>query len=117
MYQNKSNKKGKRFHHPWSSRSTGFLDFLRWRFTAKRKHWPKKVELKEIAKPLPRVQGNEIHATFIGHATVLIQTQGLNILTDPIWSKKTGPFGMGVKRVIDPGIREAPEIRPSIALN
>lgn len=104
MYQNKTNKKGKRFHNPWNPRNTGFLDFLRWRFTAKRKYWPKKIQLKEIVKPLARVEGNEIHATFIGHATVLIQTQGLNILTDPIWSKKTGPFGMGVKRVVDPGI-------------
>jgi L-ascorbate metabolism protein UlaG (beta-lactamase superfamily) len=25
--------------------------------------------------------------TWIGHSTVLVQTQGLNILTDPIWSE------------------------------
>ena len=43
--------------------------------------------------------------TWIGHATVLIQTQGLNILTDPVWSNRAGPFGLiGPTRVTEPGI-------------
>jgi L-ascorbate metabolism protein UlaG (beta-lactamase superfamily) len=44
-------------------------------------------------------------ATWVGHATVLVQTPGLNILTDPIWSDRTGPFGRGPRRVAAPGIR------------
>ena len=43
-------------------------------------------------------------ATWIGHATVLIQTHGLNILTDPVWSDQAGPFGFGPRRVAAPGI-------------
>ncbi|WP_375426984.1 MBL fold metallo-hydrolase [uncultured Sphingomonas sp.] len=43
-------------------------------------------------------------ATWIGHATVLVQTPGLNILTDPIWSAKAGPLGLGPRRVAAPGI-------------
>ncbi len=43
-------------------------------------------------------------ATWVGHATVLIQTQGLNILTDPVWSERSGPLGLGPKRVAEPGI-------------
>jgi L-ascorbate metabolism protein UlaG (beta-lactamase superfamily) len=43
--------------------------------------------------------------TWVGHATFLIQTQGLNILTDPIWSKTSGPWGLGPTRVAPPGLR------------
>jgi L-ascorbate metabolism protein UlaG (beta-lactamase superfamily) len=43
--------------------------------------------------------------TWIGHASVLVQTQGLNILIDPVWSERAGPFGLGPKRVTAPGVR------------
>jgi L-ascorbate metabolism protein UlaG (beta-lactamase superfamily) len=44
--------------------------------------------------------------TWIGHSTVLVQTEGLNILTDPIWSRRASPFGfIGPARVRQPGIR------------
>ncbi|HEY0722403.1 MAG TPA: MBL fold metallo-hydrolase, partial [Pyrinomonadaceae bacterium] len=44
--------------------------------------------------------------TFVNHATVLIQTGGLNILTDPIWSERASPFTWaGPKRHRAPGIR------------
>ena len=37
---------------------------------------------------------------------MLIQTQGLNILTDPVWSDKVGPLDLvGPTRVAPPGIR------------
>jgi L-ascorbate metabolism protein UlaG (beta-lactamase superfamily) len=43
--------------------------------------------------------------TWIGHATVLVQTNGLNILTDPIWSDRASPFSFaGPKRVRAPGV-------------
>ena len=38
--------------------------------------------------------------TWVGHATFLIQMDGLNILTDPVWSKWMGTQ----KRLTDPGI-------------
>src|SRR4029453_1702165 len=44
--------------------------------------------------------------TWIGHATVLVQLDGLTILTDPTWSNVVGPFGViGVHRYTPPGIR------------
>jgi L-ascorbate metabolism protein UlaG (beta-lactamase superfamily) len=69
-----------------------------------RPEWPIKVPVTP-SKPAARVEGQRMVVTWIGHATVLIQTQGLNILTDPIWSETSGPFGLGPKRVIEPGVR------------
>ncbi len=66
--------------------------------------WPAKVDVTP-SKPPARVEGDRLLVTWIGHATVLIQTQGLNILTDPVWSERTGPFGRGPKRVAEPGVR------------
>ena len=46
-----------------------------------------------------------IRATYINHATVLVQVAGLNILTDPVWSKRVSPVTFaGPMRVRDPGI-------------
>src|SRR5262249_19828555 len=36
--------------------------------------------------------GHDATATWIGHSTVLVQLDGLNILTDPNWSSRTGPL-------------------------
>jgi L-ascorbate metabolism protein UlaG (beta-lactamase superfamily) len=49
---------------------------------------------------------SEMLVTWIGHATVLVQAGGLNILTDPIWSERASPFSfVGPKRVRAPGVR------------
>ena len=41
----------------------------------------------------------------VGHSTLLIQTAGLNILTDPVWSPRVSPLSFaGPKRVNPPGI-------------
>jgi L-ascorbate metabolism protein UlaG (beta-lactamase superfamily) len=45
-------------------------------------------------------------ATFIGHATFLIQTTAGNILTDPMYSQRAGPFNwIGPRRVRQPAVR------------
>jgi N-acyl-phosphatidylethanolamine-hydrolysing phospholipase D len=40
--------------------------------------------------------------TWIGHATVLVQTDGLNILTDPQWSERASPVSWGGPRRLSP---------------
>ena len=64
---------------------------LKWLLSREKYTW-KWRDRAEGAKPRERVHGNELVVTFINHATLLIQTQGLNILTDPIWSKRASPF-------------------------
>lgn len=66
--------------------------------------WPDRVRLTP-SRPAARVDGDRMIVTWVGHATFLIQTQGLNILTDPIWSDTAGPWGLGPRRVAAPGIR------------
>ncbi len=66
--------------------------------------WPDHVAVRQD-RPPARVEGTAMRATWVGHATVLVQTAGLNILTDPIWSDYASPFpGIGPKRVAEPGI-------------
>jgi L-ascorbate metabolism protein UlaG (beta-lactamase superfamily) len=56
--------------------------------------------------PPPRVGGGKLRVTFVNHATLLLQMDSLNILTDPIWSDRASPFQWaGPKRRSPPGIR------------
>jgi L-ascorbate metabolism protein UlaG (beta-lactamase superfamily) len=42
----------------------------------------------------------------VNHSTVLVQIDGLNLLTDPVWSDRVGPASwLGVKRLREPGLR------------
>ena len=44
--------------------------------------------------------------TWIGHSTFLVQLDGLNVLTDPIWSERTSPLSFaGPRRLVPPGVR------------
>lgn len=81
-------------------------DLLKWKFGSNnRVVWPEWVDGTPYKPAENRVQGNDLRVIFVNHSTVLIQTQGLNILTDPIWSKRASPFSfIGPKRAHDPGV-------------
>jgi len=67
--------------------------------------WPAQVPVVQRPSP-PPTSGDEIVVTFIGHATFLIQTSAGNIITDPVFAERAGPFGRtGPRRVRPPGIR------------
>jgi len=58
--------------------------------------------------PVPpvRVEHGRLLVTPVGHSTFLIQMDGVNILTDPIWSERASPVSFtGPRRVLAPGIR------------
>ncbi len=89
-----------------SNSEKGFLKFLKWKFTTKKEKWPNWVEIKQQKIPKEIVKKGEVSVTFINHATVLIQIDGVNIITDPIYSKRTSPFSfLGPKRVKLPGVK------------
>ena len=40
--------------------------------------------------------------TWVGHATLLVQLQGVNVLTDPQWSERASPFSWAGPRRLTP---------------
>lgn len=83
-----------------------FKDFLKWQLTTKRQRWPKSVTIPKTDIPPAKVIGDKLRVSFIGHVTFLLQFEGLNIITDPVWSKIVSPLSfLGPKRVTEPGIR------------
>ncbi|MGH7333559.1 MAG: MBL fold metallo-hydrolase [Candidatus Rokuibacteriota bacterium] len=47
----------------------------------------------------------EPRVTWVGHSTLLVQLDGVNLLTDPQWSERASPVGFaGPRRLVPPGI-------------
>jgi N-acyl-phosphatidylethanolamine-hydrolysing phospholipase D len=95
-----------------SATAKPFSDFLRWQWERSRAGLPKPPQqLTPIIPPdLKFVSANNGKAqepaiTWIGHATMLVQMGGLNILLDPIFSERASPVQFaGPKRYQAPGI-------------
>jgi len=86
--------------HPETDRS--LRDMLRWKLRERQARWPKTVPGRQVV-PDDRVDG--LRVTMVGHATLLIQAAGLNVLTDPLWSDRASPIRFaGPRRVTPPGI-------------
>ena len=100
---------GERFFDPHGVAPRTRRDLLRWhlhrRSRAARAKWPAWAPSPYIDRPPARVQGAALRISYVGHASMLLQTAGLNLLLDPVWSKRVSPFRfVGPKRVNDPGI-------------
>jgi L-ascorbate metabolism protein UlaG (beta-lactamase superfamily) len=84
-------------------------ELLRWRFGRQsgktRAQWPVWAPSPYADRPPARVEGGAWRISYVGHASFLIQTAGLNLLLDPVWSQRASPFRfIGPKRVNAPGI-------------
>jgi len=98
---------GLHFFDPDGSPPKSLGQVLRWQFSRSRQRaaWPDWVPSPFADTPPPRVDGSKVRFSFVGHASWLIQTAGLNILVDPVWSERASPFSFaGPKRHNDPGI-------------
>jgi L-ascorbate metabolism protein UlaG (beta-lactamase superfamily) len=98
---------GERFFDPNGSPPKSLGEVLRWQFgrNRQRRTWPEWAPSPYADTPPERVGGDKVRLSFVGHASWLIQTSGLNILIDPVWSARASPFSFaGPKRVNDPGI-------------
>lgn len=78
----------------------------RWLTSSDRPEWPMVKNVSPGPPPAQRVSKGTINITPVGHAAFLIQMDGLNILTDPIWSDRCSPVSWaGPRRHQPPGIR------------
>jgi len=68
---------------------------------------PRTANLPVVASDLATLRGTPAadSVTWVGHSTLLVQLDGVNVLTDPQWSQRASPFGFaGPKRVTPPGL-------------
>ncbi|MFC4409046.1 MBL fold metallo-hydrolase [Chungangia koreensis] len=93
------------------SSKKSFRDLRKWQKERRSK-------VKDFSKSIPQCANKKVREiqenrsqtsyTWIGHSTFLLQLNGLNILTDPVWAKRMG----FQKRLTEPGIplKQLPEI-------
>ena len=79
-----------------------FREFLKWSFTNKK---PELVAIDSSDEWKELTPTSIDYLVWIGHATYLINKDGLTILTDPVFSKRASPVRFaGPKRLIPPAI-------------
>jgi len=121
-------------HHRDGTFQNNYTDFapkgaaalLRWRYEAWWQGVPKppRQATPQVPADLGFVRSNAVAgaamqaaATWVGHATVLVQAGGLNVLTDPIFSERASPVSFaGPKRHQPPGIALADLPRIDVVL-
>ena len=109
---------GERFFNPAGRlQARGFFELPRWwwqRLVLREgSHWPDTVPAPPVPVLPENIPAGQLAVTFLGHSTFLLQLPGLNILTDPVFATRAGPFGfLGPKRVRPPALRlpELPRI-------
>jgi N-acyl-phosphatidylethanolamine-hydrolysing phospholipase D len=92
----------------------GLLELMQWKLQATRAGLPRPptTPTPQVAPELAFLRSNagagaamQPAATWIGHATVLLQMGGLNVLTDPIFSERAAPVQWaGPRRAQPPGV-------------
>ena len=97
---------GKKFVNPGGRKPGGFKDMIKWARNRERGVWKELKDVDYGPAPAERIYGDSVVVTFVNHSTFLIQTEGLNIVTDPVWSEFASPVSFaGPKRMRPPGIR------------
>jgi len=97
---------GSRFsNQPGVPSRPSFFEAMKWNLSKRNTPpWPGFVDTPPGPPPPERVA--DLRVTFVGHATFLLQQDGLNLLADPVWSPRAGPYSwLGTKRLRPPGIR------------
>ena len=97
---------GTRFKSPDAPSRPGTSGLLKWQLNRQRGVWNAYREEPRGAAPPHHVEQGQMRVTFINHATTLIQLDGLNVLTDPIYADRASPLSfIGPHRVRPPGIK------------
>jgi N-acyl-phosphatidylethanolamine-hydrolysing phospholipase D len=105
------------FSNPWNS----YIDYGPWDFFTKALPELKALDLYELPTvpvdwDLLSSPCEDVRTCWIGHASFLLQLNGVNILTDPVFSKRASPSQwVGPKRYTPPAF-QAKDIRVPIHL-
>ncbi len=85
-------------------KKTGYVyGFLRFIISRKPEKWAKREITPAVV--VPTHNEDTFRVTYIGHATVLIQIAGINIITDPVYTNRCSPIPFaGPLRYTAPGI-------------
>lgn len=98
---------GTTFKNPGDVPSKDFFDVMKWYFQRDQGEWTQvpEEEITFAERPDDNVTTG-MKITYVNHSTFLIQTAGVNILTDPVWSERVSPMSFaGPKRFRPPGVR------------
>ncbi|MDX1585176.1 MAG: MBL fold metallo-hydrolase [Balneolaceae bacterium] len=106
---------GRTFRNLDGIKARGFKDIIKWALSGDPGTWTKLTEKDSTIGSIEQSRNGkeDVQITFVNHATFLIQVDGMNILTDPVWSLRASPFQwIGPKRMRPPGIKfqDLPEI-------
>lgn len=97
---------GKRFSNPDGPGMGNFKELMKYNRKNKKDKWVFQANESPISEPIVNFsEKGHVRYFHINHASVLIQIDGVNILSDPIYSKRASPISWaGPKRFREPGI-------------
>ena len=96
---------GSKFFNPTHPETPSLGDVVKMISTSRRKKWPNENKNEPRLKLSEHLEENQTAITFINHASLLLQTKTLNILTDPVYSKRVSPSQLvGPARAREPGL-------------
>lgn len=99
---------GQRFHNRELFPDPTFWEEVRiaWTLRTKTKNWPDHFQTPAADLPKDPVRQG-IRVLWVGHATVVIQTPTLNVITDPVLFDSVGPTLSPIRTVTNPGVTVA----------
>ncbi len=107
---------GKQFINYGGVKAKGLKEFFKWISTGEKRPKWEYVDASGISQQIEAFnEQGKARLYYVNHSSFLIQVNGLNILTDPVWSEYASPLQwIGPKRMRPPGIHM--EALPSIDL-
>jgi len=95
---------GRRFFNPRNHINRHWFQVLQWKLNARPAVWPKWIDVNPQTPP-PAPKDGTLSATWINHASFLLQTRLGSVLIDPVYSERASPFAWsGPRRVHAPGV-------------
>lgn len=104
---------GSRFYIEGLDSDKSLWSVIKWSLSRPDGNYPEWIENKSKPQLPDQLEDGQVAATFVNHASFLLQTKNFNFLTDPIWSQRASPVSfLGPKRFRDPGVKfeELPKI-------